>query len=264
MKNRQLLEEATQNPLGAQKALEVPNSSGQSGYNSAEESDGNDKTHQTGNDGAVPEGMLTLPMSRIKRIVKLDPEHISSTEAANYMLGVGAELFVMNFTSQAASVAKTNKRKKIQYSDVHKVVSGTDNLLFLKDLVPKTSSLGQLVKEKKVRLREADYDRLVKTGVETREVQVEPSDTVQQAPAVIVQQTVSVGLPTNAPTEVESSAASTNNADNIPHLTTNGVEVLAAGPGPVLAKGQSVLPFEKQINKVETALDGQGDVVMID
>ncbi|KAG7818814.1 hypothetical protein KL919_002517 [Ogataea angusta] len=96
------------------------------------------------------ESSLSLPVSRIKKLVKLDPEHVSSTESANYLLGAATELFIMNLTEQASFHAKSQKRKKIAYSDFYEVVHNNDSLLFMKDLVPKTIPLQQLVKENKV------------------------------------------------------------------------------------------------------------------
>ncbi len=155
MKNLQLLEETTQNPQEAKKALEAkPNGLLQESEPASHTtSDDDGHNNQNGEDEDDLEGMLTLPMSRIKKIVKLDPEHISSTESANYLLGVAAELFVKSFTSQAASIARSKKRKKIQYADFHDVVSSAESMLFLKDLVPKTVPLRELLSEKKVKLR---------------------------------------------------------------------------------------------------------------
>ncbi|ESW99728.1 hypothetical protein KL918_001336 [Ogataea parapolymorpha] len=96
------------------------------------------------------ESSLSLPISRIKKLVKLDPEHVSSTESANYLLGAATELFIMNLVEQASFHAKSQKRKKIAYSDFYEVVHNNDSLLFMKDLVPKTIPLQQLVKEHKV------------------------------------------------------------------------------------------------------------------
>lgn len=106
----------------------------------------------------------------------IDPEHISSTESANYLLGVAAELFVKSFTSQAASIARSKKRKKIQYADFHDVVSSAESMLFLKDLVPKTVPLKELLSEKKVKLR-PDQQALLER-VSSAQPQVNP--TVQQ------------------------------------------------------------------------------------
>ncbi|QOU19926.1 hypothetical protein BRETT_004573 [Brettanomyces bruxellensis] len=178
MKNLQLLEETTQNPQAAKKALEAKPNGLLQETEAASQTTSDDDGHnnQNGEDEDDLEGMLTLPMSRIKKIVKLDPEHISSTESANYLLGVAAELFVKSFTSQAASIARSKKRKKIQYADFHDVVSSAESMLFLKDLVPKTVPLKELLSEKKVKLR-PDQQALLER-VSSAQPQVNP--TVQQ------------------------------------------------------------------------------------
>ncbi|ODV88054.1 hypothetical protein CANARDRAFT_228623 [[Candida] arabinofermentans NRRL YB-2248] len=119
-----------------------------------EDTNGNKETAPTANSDSetTPGASLTLPISRIKRIVKLDPEHISSTESANYILGAATELFIMNLTEKAIFNAKTNKRKKIQYGDFNQVVTSNENLSFLKDIVPKTAPLKELLDKKIVKL----------------------------------------------------------------------------------------------------------------
>ncbi|GMG60084.1 unnamed protein product [Ambrosiozyma monospora] len=102
---------------------------------------------------------LTLPIARIKRIIKLDPEHVSSTEAANYMLGLATELFVTTLTEKASLVTKSNKRKKIMYDDFHNVVVHDDKLLFLKDLIPKKKKIGELAEKGTINLTDNDIKR---------------------------------------------------------------------------------------------------------
>ncbi|GME72450.1 unnamed protein product [Ambrosiozyma monospora] len=102
---------------------------------------------------------LTLPIARIKRIIKLDPEHVSSTEAANYMLGLATELFVTTLTEKASLVTKANKRKKVMYDDFHNAVVHDDNLLFLKDLIPKKKKIGELAEKGTINLTDNDIKR---------------------------------------------------------------------------------------------------------
>lgn len=106
------------------------------------------------------ENSLTLPMSRIKKIVKLDPEHISSTETANYMLGIATELFVKQLTNDALEITKGRNKKKVMYSNMQQTVSRSDAYSFMRDLVPKKIPVGELVRKGIIRVRPADMDKI--------------------------------------------------------------------------------------------------------
>lgn len=106
------------------------------------------------------ENTLTLPMSRIKKIVKLDPEHISSTESANYVLGVATEMFIRQLTSDARTVTKSKGRKKVMYGDIQKVVNGVDVYSFMRDIVPKRVPIGELMNKGLIKLRPTDEEKM--------------------------------------------------------------------------------------------------------
>ncbi|GMM29786.1 hypothetical protein DAMA08_025310 [Martiniozyma asiatica (nom. inval.)] len=109
---------------------------------------------------------LTLPMSKIKKIVKLDPEHVSSTESANYLLGMATEMFIMELTHDASLVTKTKKRRKIMYADFQKAVSMGENYAFMRDIVPKRVPIGELVQNGKVKLSEKSQERILRESQE--------------------------------------------------------------------------------------------------
>lgn len=104
---------------------------------------------------------LQLPMSRIKKIIKLDPEHISSTESANYILGISTELFIKQLTLDASTITKSKGRKKIMYNDMQEVVNTVDVYSFMRDLVPKRAPVGELLLKGVIKLRDDDNDRIV-------------------------------------------------------------------------------------------------------
>ncbi len=108
---------------------------------------------------------LHLPMSRIKKIIKLDPEHISSTESANYVLGVATELFIKQLTLDSSTITKNKGRKKITYDDMHHVVSSADIYSFMRDIVPKRAAIGELMSKGIIKLRPADEQR-IRSGLE--------------------------------------------------------------------------------------------------
>lgn len=106
------------------------------------------------------ESELSLPISRIKKTLKLDPNHVAATDSAVYLTGVATELFIQNLTEQAAFVTKTGSRKKIQYKDFYQAIRDQENLNFLSDLVPKTYNLGDLISSGKARVQEKDQERV--------------------------------------------------------------------------------------------------------
>jgi len=95
---------------------------------------------------------LTLPLAKIKRIFKLDPDYISASQSAVYASGLATELFVQYLAEQASLLARMDKRKKVQYKDFSNAVAGHDSLTFLSDTVPKTQPIGELIQQNKVNM----------------------------------------------------------------------------------------------------------------
>ena len=121
--------------------------------------------------------VLALPMSRIKKIVKLDPEHISSTESANYVLGMATEMFVRQFAVDASEITRSKGRKKVMYADAQKAVSNVDIYAFMRDIVPKRAPIGELMSKGLVKLRPGDQLRMeesiARDGFANEEAEVE-------------------------------------------------------------------------------------------
>lgn len=90
---------------------------------------------------------ISLPLSKIKRIFKMDPEYYGSSQSAIFATGVATELFIQYFTEQASFLAKMDKRKKLLYKDFSGAVAAQDSLHFLSDTVPKVVPLREVLKE---------------------------------------------------------------------------------------------------------------------
>ncbi|ODQ67435.1 histone-fold-containing protein, partial [Nadsonia fulvescens var. elongata DSM 6958] len=93
---------------------------------------------------------ISLPIARIKRIIKQDDDVVQCSSAATVAIAAATELFVQYFAEQAMIMARGEKRKKLNYSDFATAVVKIDQLEFLSDLVPRTTTLRKLVREKKV------------------------------------------------------------------------------------------------------------------
>lgn len=107
----------------------------------------------------VDESLMSLPLSKIKRIFKMDPDYFGSSASAVYATGVATELFVQYLTEHASMLAKMDKRKKIQYKDFSNAVSAQDSLHFLSDTIPKTQTVGQAIKERKINMTDDDIKK---------------------------------------------------------------------------------------------------------
>lgn len=106
------------------------------------------------------EVVKTLPLSKVKRIFKLDPEYSGAAASAAYATAVATELFVQYLAEQSAMIARTERRKKIQYKDVSAAANSQEALYFLSDTIPKTQILSEAIKQKKVNLTVEDQHKL--------------------------------------------------------------------------------------------------------
>ncbi|KAK4141064.1 histone-fold-containing protein [Dichotomopilus funicola] len=87
-------------------------------------------------------GQTQLPLTRVKKIIAVDPDiNICSNNAA-FVITLATEMFVQYLTSTAQNMAKTERkpRRNIQYKDMANAVALQDNLEFLEDIIPKTTS----------------------------------------------------------------------------------------------------------------------------
>lgn len=149
------------------------------------------------------EESLSLPLSKIKKIFKMDPDYLAASQSAVYATGLATELFIQYFTEQSLVLAKMDKRKKLQYKDFSNAVASQDSLNFLSDTVPKTQPIGELINNKKVNVNSHDNNETREIGnTEIDEIEVdEPvDDTKKVKPLAKGQQTLNFSAK-NAATE---------------------------------------------------------------
>ncbi|QLL33868.1 hypothetical protein HG536_0F01930 [Torulaspora globosa] len=98
-----------------------------------------------------------LPISKVKKIAKSDPDYILTAGNAFMAVAFAAELFVQSLTeemiqlSYLSSKSSNSKSVRLSYQHLSECVARKENYLFLEDVVPKTKNLRTLVKENKVR-----------------------------------------------------------------------------------------------------------------
>ncbi|KAJ5546526.1 transcriptional regulator family: Histone-like TF [Penicillium frequentans] len=97
-------------------------------------------------------GQSALPISRIKKIVQLDDDIVQCSNNATFVIAMATEMFIQYLAEQGHNVVKSERkpRKTVQYKDLATAVSHIDNLEFLSDVIPRTTTYKQF-KEKKAK-----------------------------------------------------------------------------------------------------------------
>ncbi|XP_047112485.1 chromatin accessibility complex protein 1 [Schistocerca piceifrons] len=93
---------------------------------------------------------LSLPISRIKTIMKSSPDVENISQDSLHLVAKATELFIQYVTQKAFEEGGCTK--DLQYSHIAEIVEKNDNLLFLKEIVPKKITYREykeLLKKKK-------------------------------------------------------------------------------------------------------------------
>ncbi|KAL5014658.1 hypothetical protein ScPMuIL_008928 [Solemya velum] len=77
----------------------------------------------------------TLPLSRVKTIMKSSPDVSSISQEALFMTGRATELFVQNLAR--VSLEQGGNKNSLEYKDLAEVVNSVELLQFLQDIIPK-------------------------------------------------------------------------------------------------------------------------------
>ncbi|KAI9713468.1 MAG: hypothetical protein M1820_000850 [Bogoriella megaspora] len=87
-------------------------------------------------------GSANLPLARVKKIINADDSIQSCSNNAAFVITVAAEMFMHHLTEKTYDVVKSERkpRRNIQYKDVANAVARFDNLEFLTDVVPRTTT----------------------------------------------------------------------------------------------------------------------------
>ncbi|KAF9350840.1 hypothetical protein BGX34_000961 [Mortierella sp. NVP85] len=81
-----------------------------------------------------------LPLARIKKVMKSDPEVKMISAEAPILFSKACEIFICEITRRAWLHAEESKRRTLQKSDVANAVSRSDQFDFLIDIVPREES----------------------------------------------------------------------------------------------------------------------------
>ncbi|EJT78658.1 hypothetical protein GGTG_03757 [Gaeumannomyces tritici R3-111a-1] len=91
-------------------------------------------------------GQTQLPLTRVKKIVALDPDINVCSNNAAFIITLATEMFIQHLAGEAHNMAKMDRkpRRNVQYKDLSNAVQHQENLEFLQDMVPKTLPFKQI------------------------------------------------------------------------------------------------------------------------
>uniref|UniRef100_A0A1Y1LJ31 Transcription factor CBF/NF-Y/archaeal histone domain-containing protein n=1 Tax=Photinus pyralis TaxID=7054 RepID=A0A1Y1LJ31_PHOPY len=78
-----------------------------------------------------PKKLPKLPLTRVKTIMKLDPENGKISQDSVVLVTKAAELFLQYLGREAAKYAMQSKRKTVQRRDINTVIDSVPQLCFL-------------------------------------------------------------------------------------------------------------------------------------
>jgi len=78
-----------------------------------------------------------LPLARIKKVMKADPEVKMISAEAPILFAKGCDIFITELTMRAWIHAEENKRRTLQRSDIASALTKSDMFDFLIDIVPR-------------------------------------------------------------------------------------------------------------------------------
>ncbi|KAH7356109.1 hypothetical protein BKA66DRAFT_474238 [Pyrenochaeta sp. MPI-SDFR-AT-0127] len=100
-------------------------------------------------------GHVSLPLARVQKIIQADPERLTTSKNAAFAIALATEMFIQHLATTTHNVVKAERkpRRNIQYRDVSSAIAKTDNLEFLVDVVPKTTTFKEFKKKQEEKER---------------------------------------------------------------------------------------------------------------
>jgi len=94
-------------------------------------------------------GQVSLPLARTKKIIAADDDIHSCSNNAAFVITIATEMFIQHLVKQSYEIKSDKRqRKNLAYNDLANAIARVDNLEFLTDVVPKTTTYKKLVAEK--------------------------------------------------------------------------------------------------------------------
>ncbi|KAK9458803.1 uncharacterized protein V1516DRAFT_656830 [Lipomyces oligophaga] len=108
--------------------------------------------------GSEITGQSSLPLSRIKKLIKLDDEVRACASSAAFAVTIATEMFIQYLCDQSLHMSRSEKRKTLHYKDIANAVNKIDELMFLSDIVPKPVPLGKVLLDRKIRAETGEIE----------------------------------------------------------------------------------------------------------
>ncbi|KAG2226835.1 hypothetical protein INT45_005800 [Circinella minor] len=99
-------------------------------------------------------GTTTLPIARVKRLIKEDKEVSLINAEATFCVAYATELFMEYLVKEGFTRARKEKRKTVYYKDLASSVSEVEQFEFLEDVIPHTMTLKAALERRKDTLDE--------------------------------------------------------------------------------------------------------------
>ncbi|KAH0605485.1 uncharacterized protein H6S33_004707 [Morchella sextelata] len=108
-------------------------------------------------------GHPALPVSRVKKIIRLDDDVAGCSNSAAFLATIAAEMFVQYLAEQGfkMTLGDRKQRKTMQYKDLASAVARTNNLEFLSDTIPQTVPYKQVREKKAAKTAEKEKGQTV-------------------------------------------------------------------------------------------------------
>ncbi|EIM24307.1 histone-fold-containing protein [Wallemia mellicola CBS 633.66] len=81
-------------------------------------------------------GTTHMPIARVQKIIKADKEMENCGREATFLIAVATEYFIKYLTDAGYIEARLDKRNTIQYKDLAHAVDKSEELEFLKEIIP--------------------------------------------------------------------------------------------------------------------------------
>ncbi|XP_064626023.1 DNA polymerase epsilon subunit 4-like [Lineus longissimus] len=79
--------------------------------------------------------IVKLPLTRIKSIMKMDPDVTLASQDAVILIAKATEIFINDMAKEAYTFTAQGKRKTVQRKDVDNAIVGIDALAFLEGTI---------------------------------------------------------------------------------------------------------------------------------
>uniref|UniRef100_A0A8C5WNF4 Chromatin accessibility complex protein 1 n=1 Tax=Laticauda laticaudata TaxID=8630 RepID=A0A8C5WNF4_LATLA len=123
----------------------------------------------SGASGGGEDRLVSLPLSRIRVIMKSSPEVSSINPDAIFLTAKATELFVQYLATYAYRHGQGNKHRNLTYTHLSQAVQNSDTFQFLADIVPKKILANKYLKM----LQKEKEGKEIKEEEETEESEAE-------------------------------------------------------------------------------------------